>query len=358
MATTKSRVRQWRRRIPAIVVALLVSLSLAPATKVVAATIGFAQPSRWSDLLCIEGQECGLADVNGDGRADAVAFVKSTQAGVLFGDVYVALSTGSGFGGNQKWSDLMCVGDEDCGLADVNGDGRADAVAFVKSPGATHGDVYVALAPAVPSGAQLPGFYQGTINSDSATTGVALDVSGQPSDVTMTVELAAGARVACHGNHVLGARTIPLTGHRTGVSADGSSTYQLSGQFEFDAAVHVVVEVRINAATLSADGQTLTGTVGLLIRPEYISDCARSWTFTTTRVPPLSVPSVVDMTVAQAQSTLTAAGLRASVGYVVDMMCNITPGTIRKHSPGAGTVVPHNTPVQLEAISGWPSTCP
>ncbi|MEO3853857.1 PASTA domain-containing protein [Acrocarpospora sp. B8E8] len=162
----------------------------------------------------------------------------------------------------------------------------------------------------------------------------------------------------CHGNQGLGALTIPLTGHRTGVNADGSSTFSLSGQFEFDATVHVVVDVTINSATLSADGQTFTGTVGLLIRPEFVSNCARSWTFTTTRVPPVPVPSVVGMTVAEAQSTLTAASLRASVRQVIDMTCSTTPGTIMKQSPRAGTVVPHNTLVQLAAISGWPSTCP
>jgi len=107
---------------------------------------GFERAVRWQDWMCNAQEQCALADVNGDGRADAVAFVKSTNP-AHEGDVYVAVSTGSEFWPAVRWSDWMCNAQEQCALADVNGDYRADAVAFVKSTNPTYeGDVYVAVS--------------------------------------------------------------------------------------------------------------------------------------------------------------------------------------------------------------------
>src|SRR5713101_4756116 len=75
------------------------------------------------------GRRIIMADINGDGRADIVAF---GDAGV-----WTALSTGDGgfapakfvlanFGTNQGWDPSMHVRM----MADINGDGRADIVAF------------------------------------------------------------------------------------------------------------------------------------------------------------------------------------------------------------------------------------
>jgi hypothetical protein len=90
-----------------------------------------------------------VADVNGDGRADVVAFGNA--------DVYVSLSTGSGFafpawavpgfGYNQGWR----VGEHVRALADVSGDGLDDIVGF--------GDDGVYLALATPSGVFSTPFY-------------------------------------------------------------------------------------------------------------------------------------------------------------------------------------------------------
>jgi hypothetical protein len=76
-----------------------------------------------------------------------VAFIRSTNP-AYEGDVYVALSTGTGFGSAVRWSEIMCVANEECALGDINGDRSADVVAFVKSTltGVREGDVWAALA--------------------------------------------------------------------------------------------------------------------------------------------------------------------------------------------------------------------
>lgn len=75
-----------------------------------------------------------MGDVDGDGKDDAVAFFSN-------GDWYVALSTGSTFGGNTRWTQGHGSGSVSQFLADVNGDGKADAVVFF-----SNGDWYVALS--------------------------------------------------------------------------------------------------------------------------------------------------------------------------------------------------------------------
>jgi hypothetical protein len=103
-----------------------------------------------SDSFCTGTMTCKFADMNGDRHADAVAFVKSTIGGAQEGDVWVALSNMVSFPpisarlfDAQKWSDRICVQAETCALGDVNGDGRADAVAFARASGGT---AWVALS--------------------------------------------------------------------------------------------------------------------------------------------------------------------------------------------------------------------
>jgi murein DD-endopeptidase MepM/ murein hydrolase activator NlpD len=72
-------------------------------------------------------------DVNGDGKADLVAYEPSTSK------VDVTLSTGSNFGGGnggfQVWNDYTAYGSTWDLLqpADVNGDGKADLIAYERS---------------------------------------------------------------------------------------------------------------------------------------------------------------------------------------------------------------------------------
>jgi hypothetical protein len=84
----------------------------------------FAGPTRWSQEGDLVGVEVRFGDLNGDGRADVCA---RTREGVA-----CALSTGKGFTRSSVWlpSDALVgrwLPDAALRLADVNGDGRADA---------------------------------------------------------------------------------------------------------------------------------------------------------------------------------------------------------------------------------------
>jgi hypothetical protein len=120
----------------------------APATAAVDPP-SFVAEKLWHDYFCVRDETCAVADIDGDGFTDIVSFVKSTQGTPTpgqpdKGDVYVALSDGRTFRPTAKWHDYFCIDNETCTLADVNGDGRADAVAFTRNPTAAH--VWVALS--------------------------------------------------------------------------------------------------------------------------------------------------------------------------------------------------------------------
>ncbi|MGA4727500.1 N-acetylmuramoyl-L-alanine amidase [Micromonospora taraxaci] len=101
---------------------------------------GFGPGLKWHDYFSIPGEFPALGDVNGDGRDDIITF---TQGPPTASDVIVSLSTGSGFGAPQKWHDLFAVGTEQPRVGDINGDGRDDIVTFTCNADA---DVYAAVS--------------------------------------------------------------------------------------------------------------------------------------------------------------------------------------------------------------------
>lgn len=94
---------------------------------------GFGTSNGWN----VQRHPRALVDVNGDGKSDVVGFAED--------GVYVALSTGSGFSAMTQWSSEFgaaagwSVQHHPRSIIDVNGDGRADILAFASN------GVYVAL---------------------------------------------------------------------------------------------------------------------------------------------------------------------------------------------------------------------
>jgi hypothetical protein len=84
---------------------------------------GFAAPASWTSNWGTNF-DLHLADVDGDGRADIIG--KSGFDANGLATVQVALSTGTGFAAPTQWT--IWGSGYDMQFADVNGDGRADAV--------------------------------------------------------------------------------------------------------------------------------------------------------------------------------------------------------------------------------------
>src|SRR5947199_171339 len=99
----------------------------------------FGLEQKWHDVFSYGSELPLVGDFNGDGKTDLATFTRGST-----GDVYVALSTGSGFvGTGWKWHDNFCFGSEAPLVGDFNGDGKDDIATFTR--GST-GDVYVARA--------------------------------------------------------------------------------------------------------------------------------------------------------------------------------------------------------------------
>jgi surface antigen len=126
---------------------------------------GFAAPSLWLPGTGAGSDRQFLADVNGDGKADAIMYWAST------GTYYVALSTGSSFSGATQWSTGQIAGSDNQMMGDVNGDGKADAVVFSVGSGTW----YASLS----NGSGFTGFSQWTTGHGAGSTSQLLaDVNG------------------------------------------------------------------------------------------------------------------------------------------------------------------------------------
>jgi hypothetical protein len=87
----------------------------------------FGANAVWHDFFCIRGEICALGDVNGDGKADAIAF-KPNAPDIQKGNVLWARSTGSSFVDVRYGHGFFCIDIEHCLVGDVNGDGKSDVV--------------------------------------------------------------------------------------------------------------------------------------------------------------------------------------------------------------------------------------
>jgi hypothetical protein len=83
---------------------------------------GFGPPTLWSGNAFYGTEGTVMGDVNGDHKADAIGFNTN--------NTYVMLSSGSGFGPPLEWSTAGLHGAFGTVSGDVNGDGKADVVAF------------------------------------------------------------------------------------------------------------------------------------------------------------------------------------------------------------------------------------
>jgi hypothetical protein len=104
--------------------------------------------------FCLEGEECVLGDVDGDRKADIIAFQHGSGDGGF--RVYVSLSASSLSGGANflprvGWGDGFCFPGEVCTVGDVDGDGRADVIVFQHGP-SSPAAVYVGLSVVLPGG--------------------------------------------------------------------------------------------------------------------------------------------------------------------------------------------------------------
>ncbi|GHJ47918.1 hypothetical protein Cs7R123_52600 [Catellatospora sp. TT07R-123] len=164
----------------------------------------FGAGVKWHEFFAPPGEFPAVADFNGDGKDDIVTFTQGTS-----GDVYVALSNGTSFGPGVLWHDTYAWGGQTPRVGDVNGDGKADAVAFVQGGD----DVYVALSNGSSFGAaqlwhsafaplgQFP--YLSDVNGDGKADAVSFSSDGD-ADVWVALSTGSGFGAATKWNDFFG----------------------------------------------------------------------------------------------------------------------------------------------------------
>ncbi len=108
-------------------------------------------PFRWLQNFGSGADKLFLADVNKDYMADAIVYYHTTKTinnSVFYaGSWHVALSNGGGFDEPKEWIRSHGIGSTNQFVADVNNDNRADAIVFFKgAEGSERGDWYVAYS--------------------------------------------------------------------------------------------------------------------------------------------------------------------------------------------------------------------
>jgi hypothetical protein len=153
----------WIRRLLTATAATLIGLAATPdlaLAKEGEVLVGLSDGGGFADAgkssissFCLNSEACAVGDVNGDGRADIIAFQHgrpgTAETGVYVGRSEVSIDGSTGarrvrFGPPEKWNDYFCVYGEKCAVGDVNDDGRADIIAF--QHGWTGTGVYVGLS--------------------------------------------------------------------------------------------------------------------------------------------------------------------------------------------------------------------
>jgi hypothetical protein len=146
--------------------------------------LGSTRRGVWNAGFCVSDQTCAVDDVNGDGKADLVAFTQD------FGLVWTSLSNGSGFGVNAVWHQFFCVRGERCALGDVDGDAKADIIAFKPAaPGVEQGNVLVAASTGAGFGAPRLGHGFFCIGAETCLVG---DLNADKRDDVLLVKHSGG----------------------------------------------------------------------------------------------------------------------------------------------------------------------
>jgi hypothetical protein len=141
----------------------------------------------WASRFAVRAPVKTAGDFNGDGRADIIAFHKTSPAPER-GDVTVALSNGvDAFTNPSVWHPSFCAGTDKCTVGDFDGDGKTDIVQLAAS-----GDIRVALSLGTRFGAAnvwFPAFAPSTYELASG------DVNGDGKDDVLAIAKGGSGKV-------------------------------------------------------------------------------------------------------------------------------------------------------------------